>query len=175
MRCQVCPITHVPNSIFCDECGEYLLEGKVLDTEPLDVTRITWLGKAGYSRAGDTNQPDSRPLTIRLLIGPCVGEGHRVRELQVSLARPLHLGRADPTHHIFPEVDLTQDLAREHGVSRQHACIFRQGTTVKLEDLGSINGTLLNGDRLAPFISETLENGDQIQMGQLLIEVSFEY
>ena len=175
MRCQVCPITHVPNSIFCDECGVYLLQGKVLDTEPLDVTRITWLGEAWCSHAEETNQSNKKPLTIRLRIGPCVGKGHHVRELQVSLARPIRLGRADPAHDIFPEVDLTQDLAREHGVSRQHTRIFRQGSTVKLEDLGSINGTLLNGDRLAPFISETLKHGDQFQMGQLLIKVSFEY
>jgi pSer/pThr/pTyr-binding forkhead associated (FHA) protein len=153
----------------------YLLKGKVLDTEPLDVTGITWLGEARCSRAEETVQSNSRPLTIRLRIGPCVGKDHQIRELEVSLAKPIRLGRADPAHDIFPEVDLTQDLARERGVSRRHTCIFRQGSTVKLEDLGSINGTLLNGDRMAPFISEILKDGDQFQMGQLLITVSFGY
>jgi pSer/pThr/pTyr-binding forkhead associated (FHA) protein len=82
-------------------------------------------------------------------------------------------------HDIFPQVDLTQvdltqDLGREQGVSREHTCIFQQGNSVKVEDLGSTNGTLLNGERLDPYMAETLEDGDQFQMGELLIEVSFE-
>jgi pSer/pThr/pTyr-binding forkhead associated (FHA) protein len=104
-----------------------------------------------------------------------VANRHQFRELQVSLTKPTRLGRADPAHGIFPELDLTQDLAREHGISRQHACIFQEDTTVKLEDLGSINGTLLNGARLDPFIPETLKDGDQFQLANLLLEVSFEY
>jgi hypothetical protein len=190
MRCQVCPITHVPNSIFCDECGAYLLKGKMLDTEPLEVKKIRWMGEAQRGRAedthpedmypedkhpGDTHQLDSRPLTIRLRISSCVANRSQFRELQVSLAKPTRLGRADPARGIFPEVDLTQDLAREYGVSRQHACIFQEDTTVKLEDLGSINGTLLNEARLDPFIAETLRHGDQFQLANLLLEVSFEY
>jgi hypothetical protein len=195
MRCQVCPIAHIPNSIFCDECGAYLPKGKKLDTEPLEVKEIRWMGEAQYSRAQDvhpddthpedihpkdmypqdTYQPNGRPLTIRLRISSCVANRNQFRELQISLAKPTRLGRADPAHGIFPEVDLTQDLAKEHGVSRQHACIFQEDTTVQIEDLGSINGTLLNEARLDPFIAETLKDGDQFQMGNLLIEVSFEY
>jgi pSer/pThr/pTyr-binding forkhead associated (FHA) protein len=92
----------------------------------------------------------------------------------VSLAKPVRLGRTDPVHDIFPEIDLTQDLGREHGVSREHARIFRQGNCVKMEDLGSANGTLLNGKRLDPYMPETLKQGDEFQMGELLVEVSLE-
>jgi len=94
--------------------------------------------------------------------------------LQVRLVKPIRLGRIDPVYDIFPEVDLTQDLGREQGVSREHTRIFQQGDTVKMEDLGSTNGTLLNGERLDPYIPETLRDGDQFQMGELLVEVSFE-
>jgi len=42
---------------------------------------------------------------------------------------------------------------------------------VVIEDLGSINGTFVNGKRLAPYLPETLSNGDIVQIGRLLIEV----
>jgi pSer/pThr/pTyr-binding forkhead associated (FHA) protein len=112
--------------------------------------------------------PGTGPLSIRLVIG----DGARKRELEVALMRPARLGRSDPSQNIFPEVDLTDDLALEHGVSREHACVFARGRTILVEDLGSTNGTLLNGERLDPYIPETLEHGDQLQLGKLLIDVS---
>jgi len=174
MRCTVCPTTHVPNSIFCDECGVYLLKRKELGTDPLDIRQLKWLGSVTDAHSRNTDPLSTRPLTIRLRIASQVGTNSHARELQVSLIKPIHLGRIDPTHDIFPEIDLTQDLGREQGVSREHTRIFQQGDTVKMEDLGSTNGTLLNGVRLDPYMSETLRDGDQFQMGELLIEVSFE-
>lgn len=174
MQCTVCPVTHVPNSVFCSECGVYLLQGRELGTKPLDMTQLKWLGESRSPRASDPSRRDTRPLTIRLCIASRAGNGNQTRDLLVSLAKPVRLGRTDPVHDIFPEVDLTQDLGREHGVSREHTRIFQQGNLVKVEDLGSTNGTLLNGRRLDPYMPETLEDGDQYQMGELLVEVSFE-
>jgi hypothetical protein len=156
MRCPVCPVTHVANSIFCDECGSYLLKEKELGTDPFDMTQLRWLGGVNGSHSRDTNLPNTRPLSIRLHIGCGVGKDNQARELHISLEKPIRLGRIDPPHHIFPEVDLTDDLGRERGVSREHTCIFQQGNTVKMEDLGSTNGTLLNGERLDPYIPELL-------------------
>jgi pSer/pThr/pTyr-binding forkhead associated (FHA) protein len=104
---------------------------------------------------------------LRLLIG----KGARRRELEVSLAKSIRLGRSDPTQNMLPEVDLSDDLAMEHGVSREHLGIFCRGTDVMVEDLGSTNGTLLNGNRLDPYMPEPLKNGDQLQLGRLLVEV----
>lgn len=174
MRCTVCPITHIPNSVFCDECGSYLLKGKELGTNPLDIRQVKWLGDDRDPRARNTPPLSTRPLTIRLRITPQAGINSHARELQVSLVKPIRLGRTDPVYDIFPEVDLTQDLGREQGVSRKHTCIFQQGNVVKMEDLGSTNGTLLNGKRLDPYMPEILRDGDQFQMGEMLIEVSIE-
>ncbi len=54
------------------------------------------------------------------------------------------------------ESDLT---IAEAGVSRQHARITFDGARWVLSDMGSANGTLLNGAKVA---SEPLENGDRI-------------
>ena len=48
-------------------------------------------------------------------------------------------------------------------VSRQHARFIRQGGSVVLEDLGSTNGTFVNGVRL--MARQTLSNGDVIGLG----------
>jgi predicted component of type VI protein secretion system len=55
----------------------------------------------------------------------------------------------------------------EPQVSRQHSRITRQGNFLILEDLGSTNGTFVNGVRLtAP---HTLSNGDVMGMGDAVI------
>ncbi len=96
------------------------------------------------------------------------------RELEFRLVKPVRLGRIDPTQEIYPEVDLTVDQGLEHGVSREHACIFRRGSVIEVEDLASTNGTLLNGERLSPYLPVQLKDGDQLHLGKLLIQVSFE-
>jgi len=54
-------------------------------------------------------------------------------------------------------------VIRDPRASRQHACIRRQGQYLLLEDLGSANGTFLNGERvLAPV---KVWDGDRIAVG----------
>jgi len=167
VRCRVCQTNFVTNTIYCTECGAYLLDPEELETEPMEVARINWLGNLQSAQASDAELPRTGPLSIRLIIG----KETRQREVEVMLLKPVRLGRSDPSQNIFPEVDLTDDLAMECGVSREHAAIFGRGSTIMVEDLGSTNGTLLNGERLDPYMPELLQHGDQLQLGQLLIEV----
>jgi DNA-binding winged helix-turn-helix (wHTH) protein len=56
-------------------------------------------------------------------------------------------------------------------VSRCHARIVVQGTTATIEDLGSKNGTYVNGERLeAPIL---LTNGDEIWIGRSVARLRF--
>jgi hypothetical protein len=167
VRCQVCRTIHVANTVYCTECGAYLLDSEEVKTEPFEIAQIDWMGKLGNARADDMDLPRTGPLSIRLV----VGEGTQKRGLEVFLIRPIRLGRSDPARNIFPEVDLTDYLAMERGVSREHAAIFGRGNLILIEDLGSTNGTLLNGERLDPYMPEPLQHGDQLQLGQMLIEV----
>jgi len=167
VRCRVCQTNFVTNTVYCTECGAYLLDPEELETEPMEIARINWMGKLEAAQAGEAEPPRTGPLGIRLIIG----KGTRQREVEVMLLKPIRLGRSDPSQNTFPEVDLTDDLAMESGVSREHAAIFGRGSTIMVEDLGSTNGTLLNGERLDPYMPEILQHGDQLQLGQLLIEV----
>lgn len=65
----------------------------------------------------------------------------------------LTLGR-DPGNNI---------VINDPQVSRQHARITRQGDLMVIEDMGSTNGTFVNGMRLTG--PHTLANGDVISLG----------
>src|SRR5829696_3472900 len=59
-----------------------------------------------------------------------------------------------------PECDL---VLEGRMISRQHACIRRDNAGYMLEDLGSHNGTTLNGQ---PLLSpQLLHNGDSVELG----------
>ena len=51
-------------------------------------------------------------------------------------------------------------------VSGTHAKILREGSAYKIVDLGSTNGTKVNGQRLAPDAPVALADGDAVQFGQ---------
>ena len=52
-----------------------------------------------------------------------------------------------------------------HEVSRKHARLVRDGDTLRLEDLGSSNGTFLNGQRVQEAV---LNAGDSVQIGPVV-------
>ena len=61
----------------------------------------------------------------------------------------------------------------DEGVSRAHARILSEGDTVWVEDLGSRNGTFVNGERLSN-ARVKLADGDKIQVGRTTI-LKFSY
>ncbi|HEX8069121.1 MAG TPA: protein kinase [Pyrinomonadaceae bacterium] len=76
------------------------------------------------------------------------------------------VGRTDPNSNIFPEVDLSR-FDPHTKVSRRHARIFRKGDVYLVEDLGSVNGTVVNDTlRLAPHQPRALESGDKLRLGE---------
>ncbi len=63
-----------------------------------------------------------------------------------------------------PGNDLPLEAA---AVSRYHATISLRDGEVFLQDLGSINGTYVNGQRLPPDEPYNLQSGEEIQIGEL--------
>ncbi len=84
------------------------------------------------------------------------------------------LGRSAPNSPVQPQVDLTPASAFEKGVSRLHAVIRRmENHELVLQDMGSSNGTMIKGGRLAPGVPQHLTSGDRFRLGQLEIEIYF--
>ncbi len=78
-------------------------------------------------------------------------------------------GQDQSEAHKPVEIDLSAYNAYETGVSRHHAQLIIQDTQATLTDLGSTNGTRLNGNLLRPFVPQYLKNEDIITLGKLKI------
>lgn len=66
--------------------------------------------------------------------------------------------------------DLTNDIPiSDPEVSRRHARLFLRDENVFVEDLGSTNGTFLNGERIAS--PQQLRKGDEITFGESVVMV----
>ena len=64
------------------------------------------------------------------------------------------------------EIDLSR-FDPQTKVSRRHARIIREGNAFLLEDLGSVNGTVINDIiHLEPRQPRALDSGDRIKMGE---------
>ncbi|MDI1241271.1 MAG: protein kinase, partial [bacterium] len=79
------------------------------------------------------------------------------------------IGRRDPMSNIFPEVDLSK-YDPQTKISRRHAKVWRDGTSFMLEDLGSSNGTVVEGPsnnvfKLPAHQPYKLSSGDRIKIG----------
>jgi pSer/pThr/pTyr-binding forkhead associated (FHA) protein len=83
------------------------------------------------------------------------------------------MGRTDQNSIQKPDLDLTPYNALEKGVSRIHAAVYRNEDTLTLVDMGSANGTYLNGQRLVPEQPRVLRDGDEIRLGKLVIHIYF--
>jgi predicted component of type VI protein secretion system len=81
------------------------------------------------------------------------------------------LGRSAEGQPIVPDVDLAPYNAYVNGVSRLHAAIKRVISRIVVVDLGSSNGTYLNGTRLTPYVEMPVVHGDLVYLGKLKIQV----
>jgi hypothetical protein len=166
IKCSVCQAEHPENTLFCDECGSYLQGGNQKETDPLAAAEVTWMEREATIEAPE--EEVISPVSLKLSI-PDSG-----RDVELPLTKEVNIGRLDPASASFPDIDLTSDGGLEKGVSRRHAKIIRRGGEVFIEDLGSINGTFLNRKKLTPYLPQALKSGDELQLGRLILQVSFQ-
>jgi pSer/pThr/pTyr-binding forkhead associated (FHA) protein len=118
--------------------------GGVAETAPMDSKTQPMIGTApGAGRQAE--------LTIET--GPDAGHSHRAGD------RPLRLGRS-------PDNDI---ILRDPATSGHHARVERRGDTFWIVDLGSTNGTLVNGE---PIQEKELNSGDRVTIGQNAVTFS---
>ena len=158
--CPNCKHEELPGAIFCSECGAQL---------------ITIYGGTETSKIiVDASEMQTAPMTMP------TGQGNSWISLQfvdtgellpVIESNEFTIGRGSDNQPIMPDVDLTPYKAYENGVSRLHAVIRRSEKRVILMDLGSSNGTYINGGRISPNVHQVLHQGDLISIGKLKFQV----
>lgn len=91
--------------------------------------------------------------------------------------RNLVIGRSDSRTNFHADIDLTPFGAAQAGVSRQHMGLvynYRRQQVI-IRDLGSKNGLYLNAKKLDNEAVAVLYNGDQLELGRLIMRVAFKF
>ena len=142
-------IQHTSQRVSCFQCGRELT--------PHDLYRIYF---------------SHRPSGTETVIGKLMVIDSDTPNAQFPLPSEseILIGRLDPHRGIRPEVDLSRyDPAAR--VSRKHARIMVRGGQFLIEDLGSANGTFINGRiRLKAQELHALASGDLIKIGQTTLQ-----
>lgn len=172
VECPNCHHLNRPGEIFCESCGANLKTGqKAASTKALPTEeRLQY--DTPYEEPSAQRGTDLFPSggALRLQI-----EGSSEPILLPFHQQEIVLGRRDPATGALPDVDLTPFAGYRMGVSRRHSQIKRSNDGhLELFDLGSSNGTFLNGERLEAHYPYRLRDGDKIALGQISIHVHFE-
>src|SRR3954451_8196156 len=151
--CSQCGNQNTDEARFCSQCGS------PLEPAPVDTTAtITFGGPAARSDAedratlneADAAAADALPAGSALLIvqrGPGAGSRYLLDTDVVSAGR-------------HPEADIFLDDITVH---RRHVELRREGGTYSVHDVGSLNGTYVNRDRIDDAV---LQNGDEVRIGK---------
>lgn len=152
--CRSCQAQNVLNAVFCEECGQNLLEQQDNSSSP---------------RADERKNRSQRPWPklIRLIM---LNSG---RAIDLSFGHEAVIGRRDTPQGSAPDIDLSPEGGFEAGVSRRHAQISYQEGQALVQDLASTNGTSLNQKPLTPYLAQSLQHGDEIKLGSLVLRVEF--
>ena len=135
----------------------------MLPEEQLPISRADpWTSKSVVEGVEET----VAPLHVKIL--------PTGRQIQLPPKAEVDIGRLDAAHDILPDVDLTPDGGLEGGVSRRHCKIHQRDSNYLVEDVGSANGTFLNGSRLTPYLPHVLKDGDRLQVGHVKLRVTFQ-
>jgi len=172
-RCQSCQTDSYVGALFCSNCGARLEAGSVQTTRRLTQSELATTDLPPGRRGPAT------PASSQLAPGQQSGAGNFIWELTLLLGQgevtlslasqsEFSLGRDDQgSQAILPDVDLNPFGANQLGVSRIHASLQQAGGRITITDLGSTNGTYVNGRRILSNRPYPLRTGDRLQLGEL--------
>lgn len=162
--CSSCKHKNMDGSMFCAECGSQLVGKDTFITQSIDTQKF------------DTaNEQKPRIDLYQSFDGSDAwGSLHLLdtgQVLPLSVKNEFTLGRISEGQPIMPDIDLSPYQAYAAGVSRLHAVIKRDGNRIVFIDIGSANGTYINGKRLPSNTEQVLNHGDIIALGKLKLQI----
>lgn len=164
VKCPNCLYNNMTGAVFCSECGAQLVRDESQKTGSMRATNGLGNSAPGGAATADaaTPYPDA-PICLHLLGSsiylPIINEDEVV------------LGRATEGQSVSPDINLEPYHAFDAGVSRIHAAIRIVENRVLITDLGSGNGTLVNGKKIEPHIPHPIKHGDLLNLGKFKIQV----
>lgn len=146
ITCRTCGQAALPGTLFCAECGASLQDNF----------------KEAALQSG-------LPWAIVHVLVP----GSR-EQWRLNLNGPLWVGRADPDHGYWPQLDLTAANGAALGVSRRHAVIDVTDQGPVLIDKSSVNGTWIGAEQLVPLRPYVLPATAVVRFGRLQARIILE-
>jgi pSer/pThr/pTyr-binding forkhead associated (FHA) protein len=160
LLCPKCSLPYARGTRVCARCGKLLINNA--DTYPLSLPKKT--GQDLGQHLGKVFLESIKRITLE------IGE----QSIALPQQKQIIVGRSTPNPGIEqPDVTLNEFGAVDKGVSRRHIAITCKANLVYVSDLGSTNGTWLNGNRLFPHSERLMRAGDTLQLGELRMVVRF--
>jgi hypothetical protein len=145
IHCPECGFTNAEGANYCQKCGSFIGTPEA-SGEPVTATyRVGETGEIIPVELDDVVQAEGAALVIRA--GGRVGESFPLHGERMTIGRR-------------PESDVFLD---DVTVSRDHALLVHRTGGWHLDDLGSLNGTYTNRQRIE---SHRLGDGDEVQIGK---------
>ncbi len=174
--CPECTTPHEDGTgDFCEICGYNFLTGSqggvplpisppVMKTQPLAQTYIPSTAPIQAISLGNVPVKWQVLISIDPSLASSSSPPAPIQEpIAIELVSPTNLiGRTSQARAIHPEIPLDLDDA----VSSRHAILTIQADgTLILRDIGSSNGTMLNGKEIAVMADSQIHAGDEITLG----------
>ena len=177
VKCPKCRCDIEADSFFCDQCGAELYicpqckvfgRGKRCTQCGTELVKASeFNGSAVEPQAQQAQQPQGQSQQVQGTQRPVTGgqPGHLVApmyQIRLGLAPGVIIGRRGSYASVF---------APFGDVSGNHARIDQNGNQWTVTDIGSTNGTFVNGIQLQPNVPQVIQIGDTIRFSTLEFKV----
>ena len=163
--CPNCQYENLDGTVFCSDCGTQISGIDPLITQNISEEQLP-------DTAVNLDKTSTFPKDFDAWASVHLVDSGQI--LPLADRTEFTLGRVSESQPIMPDIDLTPYQAYASGVSRLHAVIRREREQVFVMDLGSSNGTYLNGKRLKSNTNQALNHGDMLSLGKLKIQILLE-
>lgn len=187
VKCPKCRCEIEPDSYFCDQCGAELyicpqckifgrgkrctqcgtelvkaseFQGYAVEPQSQDQSQSQGQNQSqGRNQPQGTQRPGQSQGQSQSQPGHLVAQSHHIR---LGLEAGVIIGRRGSYPSVF---------ASFGDVSGNHARIDKNGDTWTVTDIGSTNGTFVNGRQLQPNMPQNIQVGDTIRFSTLEFQV----
>jgi FHA domain len=164
--CPNCQHQEISGALFCSECGAQLVFSEPISTQNIQREDATEMFTTSQALPVQAPPP---PISSDAVISLHLVDSGKILPLAGRVE--FSLGRITQGQPILPDIDLTPYDAYPQGVSRLHAALKIVNQRMVIVDLGSSNGTRVNGQKIVPNIDYPLNHGDIIALGRLKIQL----
>lgn len=154
--CTNCGKQNPEDARFCAQCGTRLVADEAVEPSVESTATITF----GAPEKTETDERELNPADSAAVDALPAGHALLVVQRGPSAGSRFLLDADVVTAGRHPESEIFLD---DVTVSRRHAEFRRSGATYTVSDVGSLNGTYVNRDRIDEV---SLQDGDEVQIGK---------